>query len=846
MIVSDAKYDQDGQAIPLVSGHSYTWNSCGYGYDEKGGNLIAVSCSEDWGFDYYTCSLPSTPTLSDPGSSLLSPATYTVSWSAVSGATSYVLQESTSSSFNGVSTYYLSGTSRSIVHTVTITTTYYYRVAAVNDCGQGDWSNVENIDIFICSSPPVTGVYAMADSYHSSMSMSKVQSRISKLIEENNIHRSYQIAEPKRTTKEGMVFEIKIIWAGYNGANGYKVYRKIDGLNYQIIAEGDATPGDDYYSYIDAEVTVGSTYSYYVTAYGSSWETCPSQPASTTPLPSCSLISPTNGATISNPTPAFSWSGNSDLWVYDETAGSTSWWPYFANMTTSSGTYNQDGQATALVPGHSYIWSSWSYGYDGSGNLISISKSEDWGFDYFAPLTPAKWTVMVYMSGDQSGGSSLDPATWLDLEEMESISSTDQVRIVAQLDPYDSCTGTYRYYVTGVDKGLSYPLYSDDIVGNLSEQDMSDPAVLADFVNWATTYFPADHYLLVLWDHGGGWKEEGVTNKGIMWDYTPSYSYMSMEDLADGLDSINEHIDIIGFDACLMQMIEVAYQIESGVIDSPDYMVASEEVEWFYGWNYDDILNHLTIDPTMSAAYLAHIIVDHFLYNSGVTTATLSVINLNNFSSIADPIFSAFQLALRNSAYQSEVATARKTAQSYYCPDFKDVFDFTEKIYNNVLDCMEEANAVINFIYDVVVYEGWVGSDVANSHGLSIYLPDTAAGYESAYWWDVLFPRATDWHRFLQTPSPPTVTTLPADNITTTSALLHGRIDDTGGEDPFNFDFYYKLKSRGPEIVVKYGAGNYHYDLTGLTPGTAYEFRFWAENSAGRTYGDYLDFTTLP
>jgi hypothetical protein len=432
-------------------------------------------------------------------------------------------------------------------------------------------------------------------------------------------------------------------------------------------------------------------------------------------------------------------------------------------------------------------------------------------------------------------------------------------------------------------------------VGSLSEQDMSDPAVLANFVNWATTNYPADHYLLVLWDHGGGWKEKDITNKGIMWDYTPSYSYMSMEDLADGLDSFNEHIDIIGFDACLMQMIEVAYQIESWVTDAPDYMVGSEESEWFYGWNYDDILNHLTLSPTMSAATLGETIVDDYCYNSGVTTATLSVINLSNFHSIADPIFSAFQLALRNSAYQSEIATARITAQSYNAPDFKDIYDFAERIYTlGVYDCQVEADAVMNFVDNVVVYEGWVGLDVANSHGLSIYLPDTAAEYDSAYS-TLLFPFATGWGLFLQyttTILPPTVTTLYSDNITQTSARVWISIDDTGGEDPFDAGVYWGLKiklfyseseterigsnvtkiknitenSKPEEIseaedlnstdsyfeeekissfTEKYGVGIYYLDLTGLNCNTTYQYKAYAENSAGEGTGDYEDFTTL-
>ena len=97
---------------------------------------------------YGECAPPSAPTLSDPGTTLLSPAAYMVSWSAVSGATSYVLQEAASSDFtSGLQEYPLTDISKDFSHTVSTTTIYYYRVAAVNDYGQSGWSNVEDIDI---------------------------------------------------------------------------------------------------------------------------------------------------------------------------------------------------------------------------------------------------------------------------------------------------------------------------------------------------------------------------------------------------------------------------------------------------------------------------------------------------------------------------------------------------------------------------------------------------------------------------------------------------------------------------------------------------------------------------
>ncbi|MBU4511373.1 hypothetical protein KJ830_10055 [bacterium] len=51
MITSTATYNQNGWAIPLVSGHNYYWESRAYGYDENG-SMIAMSWSERWGFTY--------------------------------------------------------------------------------------------------------------------------------------------------------------------------------------------------------------------------------------------------------------------------------------------------------------------------------------------------------------------------------------------------------------------------------------------------------------------------------------------------------------------------------------------------------------------------------------------------------------------------------------------------------------------------------------------------------------------------------------------------------------------------------------------------------------------------
>jgi len=94
-----------------------------------------------------TCTPPSAPTLNDPGTTDTD-GSYTVSWSSVSGATSYTLEEDTSGSFSSPAVVYSrSGTSTQI--TGRSNGTYYYRVNACNACGCSGWSNVGDIEVDI-------------------------------------------------------------------------------------------------------------------------------------------------------------------------------------------------------------------------------------------------------------------------------------------------------------------------------------------------------------------------------------------------------------------------------------------------------------------------------------------------------------------------------------------------------------------------------------------------------------------------------------------------------------------------------------------------------------------------
>src|SRR5947207_7593755 len=114
--------------------------------------------------------------------------------------------------------------------------------------------------------------------------------------------------------------------------------------------------------------------------------------------------------------------------------------------------------------------------------------------------TKKSWTFMVYMAGDNS----LDPNGIQDLKEMKRVGTNADINVVAQFDSESAGHRTTRYLLT---KGSDL---AGDVVGTLGATNTGDPKNLVDFTNCAITNYPAQRYLLVLWNHGQGWDDTDI------------------------------------------------------------------------------------------------------------------------------------------------------------------------------------------------------------------------------------------------------------------------------------------------------------------------------------------------
>jgi subtilisin family serine protease len=389
------------------------------------------------------------------------------------------------------------------------------------------------------------------------------------------------------------------------------------------------------------------------------------------------------------------------------------------------------------------------------------------------------WLFMVYLDADNN----LESAGIDDFNEMETAGSTDNVAIAVQMDRAErdysddttngNWTGTKRFYVT---QDTDTSIINSPVIEDLGEVNMGDPEVLQSFIEWAVANYPAQHYALVLWNHGSGWRgREGdfESVKSICID-DESGDELTMTELRSALNAANlstgKTLDIVGFDACLMQMVEVAYQI-MGSASRPlvDMTVGSEETEPGDGWDYASTLTALTTDPAMTPAELGTQIVNDYVDSySSSWDITQSAVNLDYLETLATAVDS-LAIAMTNAPGDWDaISTARSSAQEYYYYYYIDLYHFAQLVNEDATisqTVRDAASDVMTAVNNAVIAEGHTSS-VGNSHGISIYYPETSGNFFSDYETDVLFTADTHWDDFLYailftTPSVPDIEVSP-------------------------------------------------------------------------------------
>lgn len=360
------------------------------------------------------------------------------------------------------------------------------------------------------------------------------------------------------------------------------------------------------------------------------------------------------------------------------------------------------------------------------------------------PAAKAKWTVMVYISGDNN----LESYVISDIEtELASTGSTNSVQVVALADrgpgsstsPSDWKT-TEFFHVTQNMKATLANADANWDAQHADELDMGDKQTLIDFITWTKANYPADHYALYFWGHGWNWHPGYV-----MRDDTDNDT-LDMEEVKAALPSIG-FIDMVGFDGCNMASIEVQ------MLWHGHATALSHSQEWVggEGIQYDLVLAQLAANPSMTADQVA--IATTQSASSDKTWSAVAV------DSRFDTLLSAvnqWSVALKNGlgANRKSYDQAFTATRSFWqAPMDKDLYDMAYEINSRVGDqnIKSKSQAVMNAVNSVVLFERHVNA-YADVHGITIYHISKATEKDSNYTYyrtTLDFALQTSWDEFL-------------------------------------------------------------------------------------------------
>ena len=414
----------------------------------------------------------------------------------------------------------------------------------------------------------------------------------------------------------------------------------------------------------------------------------------------------------------------------------------------------------------------------------------------------ALWGFYIYMAADNS---LWEEAEW-DLNEMKRIGSrpglleivtlTDYQERTGYKDEADIRNGTTRAYHVLKGQLEQTPLDELNPAWN-KEVDMGKGESLSSFLTWATTAYPAQNRVLVIWDHGKGWKKVAEDSGG---------SYLTMQEISGALDEVGVNFTMIGFDACLMAQTEIVHTLAPYT----ELVIGSQAYEPALGWTYDTMLGSLLPDlEQLESEEVARRLIHNYVesYRNGskssdysVTYSAVAVEELARLETAIEEL--AWQLRNVSRVYRAALLGIRDSTQTFHDNDFLDLYDLSQQVAQRIpipqvkAAALQVQTAVENA---VVAQDHWFmpnRRDVTDAHGLSLYFPDNSI--KSTYF-DLSFTHGSYWPQFLDEFFDPK----PATGELEAARATPIDLDENGYDEVLKWEANYTLEAPGGHLMVQ-------------------------------------------
>lgn len=338
--------------------------------------------------------------------------------------------------------------------------------------------------------------------------------------------------------------------------------------------------------------------------------------------------------------------------------------------------------------------------------LTSCSDSSDNPVPTTEPESLADYTVIFY----GHGGSNLDSMIMANLQQFTKSKreNYERVNIVVQHKFSTSHQLFMRLFFNGdscviwgnktvrmiLDPGqpIESQLFCHANVYGADNADATCPDSLSNFIKWAAETRPAKNYLLILSDHGGGYRPDKdlpeTPTRGLIYDSGNDDKHFTVSSLHRALANAGVHLQTVYLDACLMNTVEYQFELK----DVTDYLVLSTYQVPDRGGRYDILIDQLAAHPTDIEAALSQYnrmtvsywddtypLSDHRYYDmSVIRTSKLDAFG-QKFRTFTDKLVDAYQRSAdMKTAIDSCTATSFRVYQNN--PSY-DIVDYYTRIY---------------------------------------------------------------------------------------------------------------------------------------------------------------------
>lgn len=233
------------------------------------------------------------------------------------------------------------------------------------------------------------------------------------------------------------------------------------------------------------------------------------------------------------------------------------------------------------------------------------------------------WTVLIYMGADND----LAAQALENLQDMEQIEQAAGLNLIVQLDLPES--GAKRYKIEHKPQAG----FNSRILQSLGTVDSGDPHTLQEFMLWGFDNYPASRKMLIIWSHGDSWYKQ---NKYISVDEESGNAIRVANGELSAAFSGVPKLDILLFDACSMQSIEIAYELRHFA----DYIIGSADLVPVKGFPYQTMIPLFSQDPHSVASQIPNLYLEHYLpgtqnnpsnYFLNISCSAIDTSELNSF-----------------------------------------------------------------------------------------------------------------------------------------------------------------------------------------------------------------------